>query len=53
MQRCTECQGKGYLQDGEPIQTSINSNTFTSKPTAMQAICPTCLGNGINSGAGT
>lgn len=53
MQRCTECGGKGYLQNGESIEVGLGSSTFTPKATASVAVCPTCLGNGYNAGAGT
>lgn len=45
MMVCTECNGKGYLQNNEPLNAP-NSGTFTAPTQVAETVCPSCLGAG-------
>jgi hypothetical protein len=54
---CTECLGNGYLQHGQRMTqdggTTPNFTRFGDNKQWPETLCPSCLGNGYQTGAGT
>jgi hypothetical protein len=59
MRSCTECFGNGFLQNGNNMNLDNGGGgsgatiTFTTLKTVPETPCSTCLGTGIQNGAGT
>lgn len=56
MRICTECNGNGFLQNGNNMNLDNNAGTtvaFTTLTQVPETVCTTCLGTGKQTGAGT
>jgi hypothetical protein len=53
MMICTECNGNGFLQNGNNMNLDNSSGltvAFTTLKQVPETTCPTCLGNGYQRG---
>ena len=57
MMTCTQCLGNGYLQHGARMTqgggTTPNFTLYGDYKQWPETPCPTCLGTGIQNGAGS
>jgi hypothetical protein len=52
MMVCTQCNGKGYLASGEPLNVA-GQGTFTAPTQVPETPCPSCVATGKMNSFGT